>query len=161
MIPDGHLDRLAAMVERGQRVLLVERADPRLAVRLRAAHCDVTALGVERHYEDRFTPFCARVICDEADDATERVDAAVAVATRGASYDGYLGGLVDLIVPAAMVAATRPGDLLPNAVRQNVLLEVERLSRRDVEFAMRIADRRLRVVGGLYDLANGRVELVS
>ena len=88
------------------------------------------------------------------------VDAAVGVATRGARYDGYLGGLVDLIVPAAMTAATQAGDLLANAVRQNVVLEVDRLTRRDVEFATRIADRQLRVVGGVYDLANGRVDLV-
>jgi carbonic anhydrase len=89
------------------------------------------------------------------------VDAALAVVTRGAEFEGYLSGLVDLIIPAAASIAGQPGNPLDNAIRANVQTTVAHLLRRDPELAARVRDGRVRVVGGVYDLASGRVDLVA
>ena len=89
------------------------------------------------------------------------VDAALAVVTRGAEFEGYLAGLVDQITPAAASIVGQPGNPLDNAIRANVQTTVSQLLRRDPDLATRVSDGRLRVVGGVYDLASGRVELVA
>jgi carbonic anhydrase len=85
------------------------------------------------------------------------VDAAIDVALRGAELDGYLAGLVDQITPAVSSVVGQPGNMLDNATRANVQSTVLHLVRRDWDFAQRVRDGRLAVVGGVYDLASGRV----
>jgi carbonic anhydrase len=89
------------------------------------------------------------------------LDAALAVVTRGAEFEGYLAGLVDQLLPAVASSMGQPGNPLDNAIRANVQLTVSRLLRRDPDLAMRVRDGRVRVVGGVYDLASGRVDLVA
>ena len=89
------------------------------------------------------------------------VDAALAVVTRGAEFAGYLAGLVDQLTPAAASIVGQPGDPLDNAIRANVQMTVSQLLRRDPDLATRVRDGRVRVVGGVYDLASGRVDLVA
>jgi carbonic anhydrase len=89
------------------------------------------------------------------------VDAALAVVTRGAEFAGYLAGLVDLFIPAVASIVGQPGNPLDNAIRANVQMTVSRLLRRDPDLATRVRDGRVRVVGGVYDLASGRVDLVA
>jgi carbonic anhydrase len=83
------------------------------------------------------------------------------VVARGAEFAGYLAGLVDLFTPAVASIVRQPGNPLDNAIRANVQLTVSRLLRRDPDLATRVRDGRLRVVGGVYDLASGRVDLVA
>src|SRR5262249_53906518 len=89
------------------------------------------------------------------------VDAALAVVTSGAEFQGYLDALVDQITPAAASIVGQPGNPLDNAIRANVQRTVVQLLRRDPELATRVRDGRVRVVGGVYDLASGRVDLVD
>ncbi|HEY7067201.1 MAG TPA: carbonic anhydrase [Chloroflexota bacterium] len=89
------------------------------------------------------------------------LDAALAVVTQGAEFQGYLSGLVDQLTPAAASIAGQPGNPLDNAIRANVQMTVARLLRRDPDLASRARDGRARVVGGVYDLASGRVDLVA
>jgi carbonic anhydrase len=89
------------------------------------------------------------------------VDAALAVVTQGAELTGYLEGVVEQITPAASTVVGQPGNPLDNAIRANVQLTVGRLVRRDPELAARVQNGRARVVGGVYDLASGRVDLVA
>jgi carbonic anhydrase len=88
------------------------------------------------------------------------VDAALAVVTRGAEFQGYLDGLVEQLTPAAASVVGQPGNPLDNAIRANVQMTVARLLRRDPDLATRARDGRARVVGGVYDLASGRVDLL-
>jgi carbonic anhydrase len=53
------------------------------------------------------------------------------------------------------------GSLVDNAIRQNVLLNVETLRNSEPVLAGMIKQNRLRVVGGRYDLATGRVQVLS
>ena len=58
-------------------------------------------------------------------------------------------------------AQRETGSLLDNAIRENALLNVETLRNSEVVLADLIKQNRLHVVGGLYDLATGRVQVLS
>ena len=52
------------------------------------------------------------------------------------------------------------GDLLANATRRNVMLNVDRLKNAAPILSAFAADNRIRVVGGVYELRTGQVRLV-
>jgi carbonic anhydrase len=74
---------------------------------------------------------------------------------------GAISGLVDLIKPAVAMSKGMPGDPLENAVRKNVEIGVERLQGLEPIVAPRVKDRKVKVVGGVYDLGNGVVTLID
>jgi carbonic anhydrase len=74
---------------------------------------------------------------------------------------GAISGLVELIKPAVAMSKGMPGDLLENAVRKNVEIGVEKLQGLEPIVAPRVKDRRVRVVGGVYDLHSGTVTLID
>jgi carbonic anhydrase len=73
---------------------------------------------------------------------------------------GSMGLLMDAICPAVDRARTQPGDLLENATRANVAAAVEDLRTSEPLLAARVAAGELEVVGGIYDLDTGVVELL-
>jgi carbonic anhydrase len=77
------------------------------------------------------------------------------------SLPGAISGLVELIKPAVAMSKGMPGDALENAVRKNVEIGVERLQGLEPIVAPRVKDRRVKVVGGVYDLHNGAVTLID
>jgi carbonic anhydrase len=89
------------------------------------------------------------------------VKAAVNVVTKNAQLPGHLPGLVANLKPAVEKAQQETGSLVDNAIRENVLLHVETLRNSEPVLADLVKKNRLRVVGGLYDLASGRVEVLS
>jgi carbonic anhydrase len=78
----------------------------------------------------------------------------------GTTLPGHLPALVRQLQPAVQEAQSEPGDLLQNAIRENVRLNVARLRDASPILSAAVAQKRLRVVGGVYDLATGRVELL-
>jgi carbonic anhydrase len=74
---------------------------------------------------------------------------------------GAIYGLVNLISPAVARAEHEKGDKLANAIRANVELGVERLQSLDPILAQPVREGRLKIVGAIYDLATGRVEMVT
>ena len=89
------------------------------------------------------------------------VKAAVDVITKNAQLPGHLPELVSHLKPAVEKAQQETGSLVDNAIRENVLLNVETLRNSEPVLADLVKKNRLRVVGGLYDLASGRVEVLS
>ncbi|MFO1112945.1 MAG: carbonic anhydrase [Rhodospirillales bacterium] len=87
------------------------------------------------------------------------VQAAVAVVEENAVFPGAIGQMVEPIVPAVLQAKGASGDLLQNAVAANVRRTVLRL-RGATEPILHepLASGRLKVVGGRYDLDDGRVD---
>jgi carbonic anhydrase len=73
---------------------------------------------------------------------------------------GDIDGLVELIKPAVLRSKSRPGDPLDNAIRENVAIGVERLKGLDPIVAPAVKDAKVKVVGGVYDLATGKVTLI-
>jgi carbonic anhydrase len=74
---------------------------------------------------------------------------------------GAISGLVELIKPAVAMSKGMPGDPIENAVRKNIEIGVERLEGLEPIVAPRVKDRKVKVVGGVYDLRNGTVTLID
>jgi carbonic anhydrase len=74
---------------------------------------------------------------------------------------GHLPALVAAIRPAVEAAQNEPGDLLANAIRRNVLLNVAKLKTAAPILKSFVDDKKIRVVGGIYKLKSGHVELLS
>ena len=51
--------------------------------------------------------------------------------------------------------------MLDNAIRKNVALNVEKLKAASPIIDKAVADKKVRIVGGVYNLDNGRVDLAS
>lgn len=77
------------------------------------------------------------------------------------SLPGAINGMVELIKPAVVMSKGMPGDPLENAIRKNVEIGVERLQGLEPIVAPRVKDRRVKVVGGVYDLHTGAVTLID
>jgi carbonic anhydrase len=86
------------------------------------------------------------------------VDAAIKTVKDGAELPGHLPGLVDHIAPAVKTAMTEPGDLLANAIRDNVLLNIEKLKTASPILSDYVTQDKIRVVGGIYKLKDGRID---
>jgi carbonic anhydrase len=90
------------------------------------------------------------------------VQAAMGVAAGTASYPaeqyGAIGGVVDHVVPA--VQTLEPAErTLERCIERNANVQAQLLRATNPIIAPRVADGRLRVVGAVYDIATGRVEL--
>jgi carbonic anhydrase len=77
------------------------------------------------------------------------------------SLPGAINGLVELIKPAVTTSKSESGDPLENAIRRNVVQGVERLKGLGPIIAPRVAEGKVNVVGGVYDLRSGKVTLLS
>jgi carbonic anhydrase len=74
---------------------------------------------------------------------------------------GSIGGLVDVIRPAAAAAKGQPGDKLDNAIKANVKLGVDRLKGLDPILSKFVKSGELKVVGAVYELRTGEVKLLD
>jgi carbonic anhydrase len=88
------------------------------------------------------------------------VDATIKSIKDGTTLPGHLPALVAAIAPAVNAVQGAPGNLVANAIRRNVTLNVEKLKGSPIlkSFA---ADKKIRVVGGIYELNTGRVQVLT
>ena len=91
-------------------------------------------------------------------DSCGAVSAAIKTVKDGAELPGHLPQLVEHIRPEVQAALPEPGDLLENAIRENVLLNVEKLKTATPILSQYVADNKIRVVGGIYKLTDGHIE---
>jgi carbonic anhydrase len=89
------------------------------------------------------------------------VEAAIKAVKDGQEFPGHIPSLVKALRPAVKTAQEQPGDLLDNAIKQNVLLNVERLRAVSPILNKAVEKGKLRVSGGIYSLDTGRVALVA
>jgi carbonic anhydrase len=90
------------------------------------------------------------------------IGAAIKVVEDNAERRGHLPGLVRSIKPAVEAAkAKSPHDLLAAAITENVALNVKRLETAQPLLASFAQSKEVKIVGGVYDLANGKVGLLS
>jgi carbonic anhydrase len=94
-------------------------------------------------------------------DACGAVDATAKSIKDGTTLPGHLPSLVAAISPAVKAVEGEPGDLLENAIRRNVTLNVEKLKTAGPILSAFVDDKKLRVVGGIYRLASGKVDLLA
>lgn len=85
---------------------------------------------------------------------------AVDATIKGAQVPGQIASLLDAIKPAVERSSNQTGDQLENAVKANVLYQIEKLKASPV-ISQLIEEDKLKVVGGYYDLDTGAVTMVS
>jgi len=73
---------------------------------------------------------------------------------------GAINDLVNAIKPAVLDSQQMPGDPLENAIRANALRGVDRLDDLQPIIASAVKAGKLKVLGGVYDLATGKVQLL-
>jgi carbonic anhydrase len=89
------------------------------------------------------------------------VDAAIKAVKDGAELPGHLPGLIDAIKPAVLAAqATQPADLLAAAIAENVRQTEGHVTTSTPILSQAASSGQLKVAGGVYDLATGRVHLM-
>jgi len=93
-------------------------------------------------------------------DACGAVDATIKSVKDGTSLPGHLPALVAAIKPAVEAVKDKSGDMLANAIRSNVIINVEKLQKSSPILDAAVGDKSVRVVGGIYRLATGKVDLV-
>ena len=86
------------------------------------------------------------------------VGAAVSIVTDNTEFPGSIGAMVGPILPAVLAAQGQPGDLLDNAVRENVRRIVERLKTTSALLSEPLEQGRLNIIGARYDLDTGEVD---
>jgi carbonic anhydrase len=89
------------------------------------------------------------------------VEATIKSIRDGTTLPGHLPALVDAIGPGIKDAMAKSGNVLDNAIKANVLVNVERLKAATPIISAAVADKKIGVVGGIYNLDDGRVELLS
>ncbi len=89
------------------------------------------------------------------------VDAAIKVVKDNAKLPGHLPGLIDDIKPAVLAAQqSNPPNLLNAAIAENVRMTVKKVTGAQPMLADMVASGKVKVAGGVYDIATGKVNLV-
>ena len=94
-------------------------------------------------------------------DSCGAVDATIKSLKDGTTLPGHLPSLVKALTPAVNAVAQRPGNALDNAIRQNVLDNVAKLKSAAPILSAAAEQGKIKVVGGIYRLKDGRVELLT
>jgi carbonic anhydrase len=89
------------------------------------------------------------------------VDAAIKSLKDDTTLPGHMPSLVTGIAPAVKAVSQQGGDTLGKAIRQNVVDNVAKLSSATPILSAAVEQHKLRVVGGIYRLRDGRVDMVS
>jgi len=89
------------------------------------------------------------------------VDASIKSIKDGTTLPGHLPSLVSAIAPAVKAVADQSGNMLDNAIRQNVILNVEKLKAATPIIDKAVSEKKVRIVGAVYNLDTGRVELLG
>lgn len=74
---------------------------------------------------------------------------------------GHLPYLVSALTAAVKAVDGKPGDVIENATRANVRLSVEALKTATPLLSTAVAQNRVKIVGGIYRLATGKVEIFA
>jgi carbonic anhydrase len=89
------------------------------------------------------------------------VESALSSIATKTTLPGHLPTLVAALAPAVHAVAGKQGNELENATKENVRLGVEALKTATPLLTAAVADKRVKIVGGIYRLANGQVEIFA
>ena len=94
-------------------------------------------------------------------DACGAVDATIKSVKDNTTLPGHLPSLVEGLAPAVRAASGQAGDVLVNAIKQNVIDTVATLKSATPILSAAVEAKKLRVAGGIYQLATGKVAMVG
>jgi carbonic anhydrase len=89
------------------------------------------------------------------------VKAAIEAIDKNEQFPGHIQTMATALSPAVRAARDVPGVLYDNAIKMNVILAVTELKNSTPILSQLVQDKKIRVVGGVYRLGTGKVELVS
>ncbi|TMJ21139.1 MAG: carbonic anhydrase [Alphaproteobacteria bacterium] len=89
------------------------------------------------------------------------VDATIKSLKDDKPLPGHMPSLVTAIAPAVKAVSQQTGDALDNAIRQNVVDNVAKLKGATPILSAAVDQNKLKVVGGIYRLKDGEVEMVA
>ncbi len=85
---------------------------------------------------------------------------AVQAAMQLQSSSGFIGSIINEILPAVQIAETQSGDRVYNTVKANVLLQKRKLETSPV-ISKLVKENKLKVIGAYYNLQTGKVEVLG
>jgi carbonic anhydrase len=94
-------------------------------------------------------------------DACGAVDATIKSLKDNTTLPGHLPSLVSALAPAVKAVSQQPGNPLDNAIRQNVIDTIAKLKSATPILSAAVEQKKLKVVGGIYRLKNGKVDMVD
>jgi carbonic anhydrase len=94
-------------------------------------------------------------------DACGAVDATIKSLKDGKTLPGHMPSLVTGLAPSVKAVAGQAGDTLDNAIRQNVVDNAAKLKAATPILNAAVDQNKLRVVGGIYRLKDGKVDMVA
>jgi carbonic anhydrase len=74
---------------------------------------------------------------------------------------GHLPSLVQALAPAVKASAQQSGDPMANAIRQNVIDNVAALKSATPILSEAVSRGKLKIVGGIYQLGDGKIEMLD
>lgn len=89
------------------------------------------------------------------------VGAAIDAVDKNRQFPGHIQSMASALAPAVRAAKNMPGERFDNVVKMNVIRNVEKLKKQPPILSKLVADKKLLVVGGVYSLKTGRVDLVA
>jgi len=94
-------------------------------------------------------------------DSCGAIEAAIKSLRDNTTLPGHLPSLVAGVAPAVKAVSQQGGDTLGLAIRQNVVDNIAKLSTAGPILSAAVEQRKLKVVGGVYGLMDGRVKMVT
>jgi carbonic anhydrase len=94
-------------------------------------------------------------------EACGAVSATIKSLKDNTTLPGHLPSLVSNLAPAVKATKDQPGDPLANAIRQNVIDVVAKLKSATPILNAAVEQGKLKIVGGIYHLGDGKVELIG
>ena len=89
------------------------------------------------------------------------LDATIKSLRDNTTLPGHLPSLVNNLAPAVKASADMPGDKLQNAIRRNVMDVAAKLKSATPILSAAVEQGKLKIAGGVYRLADGKVELIA
>jgi carbonic anhydrase len=93
-------------------------------------------------------------------DSCGAVDATIKSLKDDKPLPGHMPSLVAGLAPAVKAVAKQGGNTLDNAIRQNVIDNVAKLKSATPILSAAVEQNKLKIVGGIYRLKDGRVDMV-
>jgi carbonic anhydrase len=84
---------------------------------------------------------------------------AVTAVVQGGEAPGHIGSIFNAMAPAVQKAKDQPGNLLENAIRENVAMVVEQLKSSAPLLQSLVKNGGLKIVGAHYHLDDGKVTI--
>ena len=94
-------------------------------------------------------------------DGCGAVDATIKSLKDDKPLPGHMPSLVTAIAPAVKAVSQKSGNALDNAIRQNVVDNIAKLKGTAPILSAAVDQNKLKVVGGIYRLKSGEVEMVA